>query len=425
MKKCILFLIISSLAWGLSAQEGEQKESFITGFVKYFTNPGTTEHNIPLRNVEVGFVDGIKVGFGNSLIGVGDILKKEIVIDLDDIYDKMPENGVGIGTNLALRPFYVNIYVPKLGMGFGLFTNVDGRFDGALRKNMFDIITQGNSSGDPNKSGDIDVSGAVFAEAGLSWRGSFLKDKLHISAAPAYYVPLIYIPKSNLRLELEAEKPENNDRLYVGITGDLDLYHVFSDSAKIGGGADLSVTGEYALFPILDVGGTLSHIPIVPATLSNGKKFAVKGDIVNTPTLLEGIGETDIRLGDGESIVDRQVVRPMRFDVYVLYRPFRTDLLTIKPSIGFTAINPSEETYFNGILEAQLHVGKLRNNPGNLFKLYLNTGIEEGYWRHKLGFALNFRAVELDFETGLKSQDYLKSYQASGLEFTLGMKFGW
>ncbi|GHU52436.1 hypothetical protein FACS189496_2580 [Bacilli bacterium] len=425
MKKYILFLIISSLAWGLSAQENEATESFKTGIVRHFTNPAVTEHNIPLRNVEVGFVDGIKVGFGNSLIGVGDILKKELVIDLDDIYNTMLDDGVGIGANLALRPFYVNVYVPKLEMGFGLFTSVGGRFDGSLRKNLFDIITQGNSREHPNKSGDIDVSGAVFAETGLSWHGSFLKNKLRVSAAPAFYVPLIYIPKSNLKLELEAEKPENDDRLYVGINGDLDLYHVFSESAKTGGGADLSVTGEYALFPILDVGGTISHIPIVPATLSNGKKFAVKGDIVNTTSLLDGIGETDIGLEEGESLDDLLVVRPMRFDVYVLYRPLRRDLLTIKPSIGFTAINPSEEVYFNGILEAQLRVGKLRNNPGNLFKLYLNTGIEEGYWRHKLGFALNFRAVELDFETELKSQGYPNSYQGNGLEFTFGMKFGW
>ncbi|GHV77568.1 hypothetical protein AGMMS49942_23890 [Spirochaetia bacterium] len=473
MKKCILFLIVSSLAWGLYAQvdlselrasieadiaEEEAKAEELaaleaqdaaanevaevaqesaeiaeakpeetvplkTGIVGYFTNPADTEHHKPLRNIEVGFADGFKMGFGNALVGVGDFLKKEIVIDLDELYDKIPENGVGIGANLALRPLYVNVYVPKLGMGFGLFTSVDGRFDGSLRKNLFDLITRGNSLEEPNKSGTIDVSGAVFAEAGLSWRGSFLKDKLRVSAAPAFFIPLIYIPKSGLTFELDAEQPETGN-LYLGINGDLNLYGAFSAPSKIGGGADLSVSGEYALFPILDVGGTISHIPIVPATL-HGTKYTVTGDIINTPSLLDGIGETNIGTKKVGSADERLVVRPLRFDFYALYRPLRRDLLTLKPSIGFTVLNPSEEAYFNGVLEVRLHIGRLPNIPGYIFNPYLSTGIEEGYWRHKLGYALNFRAVELDFEVGLKSQDYLMSYQASGLEFTFGMKFGW
>ncbi|GHV80606.1 hypothetical protein AGMMS49944_23970 [Spirochaetia bacterium] len=403
-------------------QDQKEEKPEKRDIVGYFTNPAATEHNKALRLVEVGF--DIKAGFGTGLIGVSEILKKDLVIDLDDKYDKIGKKGVGMGANLAIHPFYVNVNVPKIGMGFGLFTNVDGRFDLTLPKDLFGLIAKGNSAGDHNPHGKIPVSGAVFAEAGLSWHGTLLEDKLRISAASAYYVPLIYVPKSNLAYKLETRV---DGSLYVGVVGAMDLYTVLNNPSSIGGGGDLSLTGEYALFPIIDVGSTISHIPIVPAVLTNGKKFTVTGDIINTPSLLsDGIGETKFGGEEGESIPDRMVVRPMRFDFYVLYRPFRKDVLTIKPSIGYTVLNPSEETYFNGVLEIQLHAGKFNAAmPGYIFFLYLNTGVEEGYWRHRLGFALNFRAVELDFEAGLRSQDYLKSYQASGVEIAFGMKFGW
>jgi hypothetical protein len=480
MKKLILFLIVSSLAWVLYAQaaapvpgstsEGlgalaarldadiivehdaiiaaeraaaeraaarsaesteiaepepeptpevqDEEEPDYSGVWGYFTKPGTTEHNKAPRIVEFG--SGIKAGFGTNLIGGGEFLKKDIVIDLDERYDKIQSGGVDIGADFAVRPFYVNISIPKIGWVFGLFTNVDGRFDSNLPKDLFGLMANGNVD-KHNQDGTFTVSGAVFAETGLSWRGSFLNDKLQVGIAPAYYTPLIYVPKSTLTYEIETEK-----RVYVDIGGDMKLYHVFSNLRDIGGGADISLNSEYALFPIVDVGGTISHIPIVPATLSNGTRFTIDGVLINKDNLFDGIGDFGaFKANAGESIDDRLVVRPLRFDFYTLYRPLRKDLLTIKPSIGFTVLNPSEKTYFNGVLEVQLHAGKLSDFPGYIFNLYLNTGIEEGYWRHKLGFALNFRALELDFEAGVKSQDYLQSYQASGMDFALGIKYGW
>ncbi|GHV80367.1 hypothetical protein AGMMS49944_21580 [Spirochaetia bacterium] len=296
-----------------------------------------------------------------------------------------------------------------------------------MPQSMLDLISNGNSS-EHDQSGEFAVSGAVFAEAGLKWHGTLLQKKLRISIAPAWYLPLLYIPKSNLTYHLETE-----NRLFVSIDGTMSVYTPFSfstDPFSIGplkdfGGFDVSLNGEYSLFPFLDVGGTLSRIPIVPSKLSNGQGITFAGDIINNENLFSGIGDIGSpEINTSDSLDTLWVVRPLRFDVYVLYRPFKKDLLIIKPSIGFTAINPSEEVYFNGILEAQLNVGTIAN-IGQIFHLYLNTGIEEGYWRHRLGFALNFRAVELDIEAGLKSQHYLKSYQVSGAEVSVGMKFGW
>ncbi|GHV32033.1 hypothetical protein AGMMS4952_21730 [Spirochaetia bacterium] len=286
---------------------------------------------------------------------------------------------------------------------------------------MLELISNGNLS-DHDQSGEFTVSGAVFAEAGLKWHGTLLKKKLRIGVAPAWYLPLMYIPKSTLSYKFETEK-----RLFVSVGGNMSVYTPFSistDPFSIGqlkdfGGFDVSLNGEYSLFSFLDVGSTLSRIPIVPSKLSNGTEITIAGNIINTKNLFAGIG--DIGSPDtntSDSIDTLWVVRPLRFDVYVLYRPLKTELLTIRPNIGFTAINPSEETYFNGALEAQL-------NLRHIFLFSLSTGIEEGYWRHKMGLVLNLRAFELDIGAGLKSQHYLESYMASGVDVSVGMKFGW
>ncbi|WP_010254708.1 hypothetical protein [Treponema primitia] len=392
--------------------EPKGKKTVFAVVLDYFTLPGTTRHNEAIRYIDFGF--NVGGGFGNSLIGGSDILKKEVVIDLDSWNDKITSSGVDIGFDASFHQF-LDVNFRESGWGAGEFVNVDGRGDVNLPKSLFDLLSKGNLEGDHNMSGEFAVSGAVFADAGFRWYGTFLNKKLRVGVAPAYYVPLVYVPKSTLKYELDAESG-----LYVEVGGNLDLYNIFSDSSTLGGGGDISLNGEYALFPIIDVGGTISHIPIVPAKLANGKKFKVNGIMIDKKdqSLFDGIGDIgEITTEDGEAIDDRFVVRPLRFDFYVLYRPFRRDFLTIKPSIGFTVLNPSEEAYFNGALEAQLNVARI------LF-VTLGTGVEEGYWRHKLGFAVDARVFEFDITAGLKSQDYLKSYQLGGAEVTVGLKFG-
>lgn len=467
MKKLLLFFIISSLAWGLYAQETPPEETAAanedTGFARedalsadqleeiaaeaaetaeaeagfaqaepvqeqeksglaqfgdlvldYFNKPAKSRHNEPLRGFEFGFDLGL--GFGNSLIGTSDIFTKAIVIDLDTWADQIQERGVDFGFNLAFNSF-INLNFKKGAWGLGEFIDVDSYANLNLPKSLFELLTQGNAE-KHNQSGEFAVSGAVFAEAGLQWYGTFLDKKLRVGFAPAWYLPLVYVPKSTVNYELRTDPA-----LKVAVTGDMKVYMPISldpFELKDGGGLDISLNGEYALFPIIDVGTTISHIPFVPAKLSTGQTLTFKSDLIpETANLLDGfpdIGDFDTET-KALTNANKTVLRPLRLDFYVLYRPLRGDLLTIRPNIGFTTINPSEETYFNGAIEAQLNLARI------LF-LRLSTGAEEGYWRHKLSFALNMRVLELDLEAALKSQSYVKSYSASGLDVTLGMKFG-
>jgi hypothetical protein len=397
-------------------QAGKSGPAKFGGLVlDYFNKPATSRHNEPLRVVEFGFDLGL--GFANNLLGKDDIFQKELVIDLNEWVDTMNKRGVDFGFDFVFNSF-ININVKKGAWGIGEFINVDSYFDMNLPKSLFELLANGNYDVH-NPEGEFAVSGAVFAEAGLKWYGTFLDKKLKVGFAPAWYLPLVYAPKSTLKYVLQTDPG-----LQVAVSGDMVVYMPISmDPFEIKdfGGMDLSFSGEYALFPIIDVGATISHVPFVPATLTNGQTITFSDDIIPyTDNLLSGdfpkmeMPELDPQSFTGAS---QTVLRPMRIDFYVLYRPLRIDLLTIKPNIGFTTINPSEKTYFNGAIEAQLNLGRI-------FFVHLNTGVEEGYWRHKLGFALNLRVLEVDLEGVLKSQSYVKSYQASGLEATLGLKLG-
>jgi hypothetical protein len=77
----------------------------------------------------------------------------------------------------------------------------------------------------------------------------------------------------------------------------------------------------------------------------------------------------------------------------------------------------SQETYFN-------FGGCFSLDLGRIFVLYFDSGLEEGFWRHKAGFELNLRVFELDLEAGLRSQNYIASWTGSGLSVKLGIALG-
>jgi hypothetical protein len=252
-----------------------------------------------------------------------------------------------------------------------------------------------------------------------------LFEKLKISIAPAFYVPVIYIPKSVISYEVDSN-------LKFNMVGKFDIYSAFSFDNKVPfntasffsqGGVDVSLGAEYALFPVLDVGTTIRHIPLVPADLKNhlyfSPQFGINGNDIKDWRLSISVPD-----GDVTSIYDTvsyRVLRPLRFDFYGLFKPLKTDLFVLRPNIGFTVLNQmnlSGKANFNWGIEARL-------NLKDLFRVSLGTGYEETLWKHRLGLALNLRAFELTLEAGLQSQRFLNSFMLNGATAGVGISFGW
>jgi hypothetical protein len=392
------------------------------GLLAYFDDPGvTTSHLDRKRIVDLSFVN-TEITFGNNLMSASDFLKKEIVIDLDKLNDKIDENGMGFGLNLDFQAVQINVNpLKRWGGGFG--AGITGRFDFVIPKELLDLIAKGNAD-NPVSKGDFAISGSVFYEIGLNFHAQLpvLDGKLSIGVDPAYFSPLLYIPDSKIAYTLDTDNKlgltaKGNFTAYTPVNSD----EIKSEDFFKSGGVDLSLSAEYALFTRLDVGLAISRIPVVPASLDTGYNYTVDvkmKEIIDVNNIPPGdLITTDVSQGDFTNLERIDIRRPLRFDLYGIFRPLTNDLLSIRPNIGFTTLNASEETYIN-------FGGRFSLDLGRIFLFYIDTGLEEGFWRHKAGFELNLRVFELDLEAGLRSQNYLASWMGSGLSVKLGLAFG-
>ena len=357
-------------------------------------------------------------GFDNDLINIGDFLKKEIIIDLNQMGGNIRDSGLNFNI-AAIGGLYFNVKNISLMQGmwdFGFFSGADGNVKLNLPKSLFAIITEGNAN---NRliEGTISASGGFYAEAGL---GAFAKfGKLRAGVKTALFSPLIFIPKAGSGINFSLT---TDDQITVSSSGEVSVYSPFFGNGELKFGADLSLEGEYALLPFLDAGGSLSRIPIVPAMLQDRMRltldeiaFGISGqDIINGKA-------QDFPTFEFVEIYDTfkwNVFRPMRFDLYVRYKLFSSEFLVIKPNIGFSVDINNEQGFFNAGVEARL-------NLMDMFITSLSVNYTESVWIYKLGLALNLMAFELNLQAALRSESFTGGFMAQGVGVNFGLRFGW
>ncbi|MDR2397685.1 MAG: hypothetical protein LBD74_02880 [Spirochaetaceae bacterium] len=374
---------------------------------------GTLVAEKPRRIVEFG--TDIGVGLANNLTGLNDILKKHIYLDLNSLSSNIKRTGVSINADLDTEVF-LNVNIGN--WGFGVSGGVEGSINGNLPKSLFTLIAQGNRD-TYVLDGDITLFGGIFADTTLKGRAKF--GKLTVGLSPAVFVPLIYIPKSTITYCLDTE-----ETLQAWAESDIRVYSPFSledmdtSTAMQGAGVDLSLSAEYELLPLLDLGGVLSHIPLGGAELRHEMRISFDHFGIDGSNLLQDqtLDIPEFALKQEYYTGSYRAFRPLRLDLYALYRPLGVELFTIRPNIGFTHVfGAGIPPYFNAGLEFRLNVFRI-------FFLHLGTGYEESLWRHRVGLAVNLRVFELDLEGGLRSQDFDKSFNLLGAGLKLGLRFG-
>ncbi|GHU96624.1 hypothetical protein FACS189483_00140 [Spirochaetia bacterium] len=443
MKKYILCFMLFFGAFFLYAQNTSRADR--GWFLNYFDDPEvTTQLNVPRRVFEVTLLDA-EVDFSNNMLGVNDILKKHLVINVPDLLNRVPD---GFKINVGLNANILGLQFNTKTWGFGITPGgISGGIDLRLPSDLLSFIANGNAD-KPLLEDSFEISGSVFYEFGVNthFNIDIAGKPLRIGVDPAFYATALYIPKSSLDIVLDTR-----DGIYASIGGDFRVYTPVDitdlGSIDVGsllsrGGVDLSLSAEYPLFTRLDVGASFKHIPIVPATLNQGVQGRIgpietNGTISDINDLLEdggldnliNIPDPLLDLKDFGPLKEIIVVRPVSMNFYALYRPLKSDLLVVKPMIGFTLANNStdkeipSDVFFNGSAEVQLHLGAFI--PGYLFTLYINTGAEDGFWHNRFGFLFNLRVFELDIEAALRSQDYAGAWDPRGASVRVGLRFGW
>ncbi|MCL2155451.1 MAG: hypothetical protein FWH53_07300 [Leptospirales bacterium] len=411
-----LFIIFFSVALFLPLY-AQERDTSVDGTSNEERQPEQNDgFSFSRQYFEFGF--NIGLGVDNNLIRSGDIFKKNVVIDLDEYANRVGGGGIKINTEVKGEIFYLDIKDIKIEKGiwnFGIFANVETAFINLnIPKSLVTLITEGNRD-KHYFNGTITASGAAFAGVGL--RSSAQYGKLKIGFSPSVFAPLLFIPKSGIRYTVESE-----DSIYTKVDGKISVYSPFTENGDLKFGSDFTIKGEYALFPFLNVGASLSNIPLTGAKLKNRMLLEMDPIEIIGDDLLVGKGfeipdTDDLFSKNYDSPKSVTVRRPLRFDTYAEYRPFGR-LLLVKPNMGFSVDLNENEGYFNTGLEAQI-------NLIDLLIFYLGSGIEDSIWKQRVGLALNLRAFELDLEACFRSTNFTGSFQGEGFGIYLGCRFGW
>jgi len=454
MKKILPLLLGIALILPLYSQEAVDDIFQEDDQNQTYEEEETEEESAKPEKQKKGFarqhwVVGSDLGFGfdNGLAGKNDILQKDIVIDLSKLSQGIQKNGAGINAGI-LADFFFDIKNIHIGQGlwnFGFTGNIDGSVNFNISKSLFDLIAEGNAE-NHNNSGKMSASGGIFTEMGLTSSAKYQVGgrTLRAGVKPAIFTPAVYIP-SNTGISYTLSTQKNGkDGLFLDTEGQISIYSPtsFNDDIKPGrfvigpSGFDISLEGEYALFPSLiigghnigglDVGGSFTNIPFAPAVMTTEMKIGLKPFSVGLigEELIAGnepkTPEFDFEEPVYNNNVKKKVHRPFRFDVYARYKPLKTELLVIRPNIGFS-VNGNEgdeEGFFNAGLEARL-------NLKDIFTFYLGSGYQETIWKQRVGLGVNLRAFEFDIETAFRDQTFAGCFKGRGFNIALGTRIGW
>jgi len=440
----------------------------------YFTGEATTRHLEPYRMTTMsGFLlfSGFSVGLANDfvigpldILGQGDTAYKKngfLKFDLNEIANDRIIDSKGwsfyFGNKLGGRQsilFGIDKFhtlddditsygIDKYsGWGFSVLRSVDTRLDLNLSKDLVQLLSGFKETDSGGSFASISASGSVFAELlnvrlykqwgddDSSALSRFLS-KLSLSISPSMYLPLLYLPKSSVGVQVV----NTSGNISATLTGDLSVYSSFdlqdfsSRDLPGGFGFDVNLNAEYHLLPILDAGITAINVPVLPARLTNVMKWSLNSEIYNGPGLIyvlggDGEGFKIPELGSPEYLREQSkwVMRPMRWDLYFNFRPLRNDLLFIKPHTGVSVLQPIED--IDKLASFNLGV-ELDYNVGRSFTLAFYTGSYDGISHNRL--ALNFHCKNYGsfIELEMLSQDYLRSWTLKGAQINLGWEFGW
>ncbi|MDR2521685.1 MAG: hypothetical protein LBC72_03920 [Spirochaetaceae bacterium] len=411
----------SAAALDARARRAEKWARFWSSLYNYWVyTPDTRGRNGPARAFEVGA--SFQAGLAWDLyLGFFDIFKKnaELHIDFNRVLDNFsltkPE---GLNINLAARWEFLRMdfrRIKEKPLGVSVLT-MDARLDANFSKDFFSFFAQGNMQ-NHNITPSLTVSGALFAElVSFEWTRRIF-EHYTLTLRPAWYLPLVYIPKSAQKLSIQADSTFS-----AWLTGGVDVYIPFSftDGFVVTtlGGLDASLCLERPVFNILDAGLEISHIPLMPSVLSNRGRIGMEGKILDLGSgVLEGFTVKIPELEQFYSVRNFWVFRPVEIGVYALYRPLGNDGWTVRPSLGVAFLNPGEEVFFNLGIETIF-------SPASFFQFSLFTGMVDKIAQNRAGFRFNWRRFGFYLNVDMRSQDYLRSWSMKGAGLSLGWVAG-
>jgi hypothetical protein len=389
--------------------------------------------DIPPRYFEFGF--DLDAGAANNYLGLTDVLNPEKKIKVD--LNLLPvDKGLGLDAIVEFQTFLRGQGRGKHKVGFGLSVGLEADVYTLFPGTLMEFLSKGNA-GIQSFSEGLDAGASVFAGVAIETHAKF--GKLTLGLSPALFIPVAYAPKPSGKIALDTSSALKGE-FFV----DADVYTPISIEGLIDSsgsfeinpwailearGFDFSLDAEYELLPALDLGVSVSHIPLAPALLNyrmhahTAYSFNQNGDAWGILDILEDdfnfddvFTEEALEMTYDDNAAFR-VFRPLDFDFFIRYKPLKTKSIILKPNFGFSVLTVYEKACFNAGLEGKLDLK-------NCLSLTIGSGYRDRFWRHDVALMFNFRVIEVNIAVSLQSQSFKDSFEIKGARVFAGLRLG-
>jgi hypothetical protein len=353
---------------------------------------------------------------GNSALGLSDLFNRVVVIDLDEIYDKTPNDGLRIGAQAAAE-FHLALQFGKAGLG--VFSETYDVSRVVIPKSFIGLITQGNEP-DTAYDGSTDILQRSFALAGMFT--SYQIAGFVFAGKFGVFSPMLYSDenaKAGFTLETASDGTVQGSVYASG-----DIYTALGDDGLQGLGFNVSlgmVRPDEEGKPLY--GAALNNIPVVAARPGYIIEVEqLRYDFVTTSLLDRLEGGTD--LFDTTSDVGDVETRPLdSADQPKIHMPFSVSGF-YRFAIPVVDIVPDAELVFDN--PARLNAGVVVEGnffPVNMFSIGL--GRRDYLWYASAGLRVPLRVFELAIQVASVGAAPRNIFDLSGLGATVSLALGY
>lgn len=382
---------------------------------------------IPHMFFELGF--GVDVAATNNVMPIPNIFRKNLVIDLRKISEKMTKRGFVTTANTDVTAFFMNVNL-RNGLQIGFKAGVEGGVNLQIGKSLIQAIGEGFDGGF-----DADAGGYADAFAYASITGSFkLKNQMRFTIVPSLVAPIFHADISDVASSVYTDMSGKVD---IKLNGKANIYSSIFDVSKIfdgnflfdatsigkSFGFDLGLGFEmpFPNYEKVQLGG-YARIPIVLGTLKYGTAGDISWEYSGTISEIfrgDMSGFKDFQLNTYSATKGLKISRPLRLGIEGMYRPFASwfeaySLVGMGMRYPYTkAIKVYPEYSFSAAVNHKQIVGAKFSTS------YLNQ-----IFIQELAFMVNAKVFELNLALSMQSENFVKSFQAAGLGIKLYMTFG-
>ena len=384
----------------------------------------------PHRYFEIG--TEVHVGVSNNWFSVPDFFQETLVVDLNKMADNL-SSGLTLDAlldarvNVAInggKVFRMNIFARAYGQGM---VNIS--------QEMLEFLANGNAN-TPNNTitAELGTDINAYVEAGVRFQ-SIIK-KLGISVTPTVFVPVAHVPRIVATAVVD---PQEDGSMIATGKADVKAYSVvpLNDPTNVDInalfkdiGVDFSIGAQYAIFPSLDVGLEVLHIPALAASLRNETSFVASADYKVNPVLNSATGGTDGKYFEGSYEMSeityttltepKKIRRPIEAVLMTEWRPFG-EWFDVNGSAGYVF---GENHNFKFAVGAGFHLLRMSKLGGHMLDFNIKSGYQDRIWTQQAQLIWNLRALELEFSVSSRSSNFLSSFTGTGLGAGFGLRIG-